>query len=422
MWTSLASIVRSNRGVTNLYQISFHEMTNNRQIVRATAGGVSLAAMAKLMQEATPLLRDVQSRLSRRAPSGAPSPSPSKPKKKKKERAASMARMDAPVSSGYSSSTLVKFQQTMASSKSTTYRGCSVLGSVRTSAAATTTLPQCTFFSASNPIVFPDRLQTMASTFDKYVYKSVRLKFQPQVPSSTAGLVALCIDRDYMDPPQVSNWAQVLSYEAAVSGSVWMDHTISLKRETTERRTYFTNFTADLNFRDSEQFKFYVYTLGCPASTILGQLYLDYEIELISPVFAPEEITGATSNFQMQNVVTNTISVPTVSNVFTFAGLPAVGTIASSLIEVITAGNLALPVTVTVGTTGSVWAPPVQNSFRFFLRPVSGGYNIFLDYPSAVSNSATANALYNPGLATFNMITSSSTTYRLLNGTSPNID
>jgi len=391
-------------------------MPNRNRALALTGAGaaITVAQMGELAKAFAPLARDAKALL-RRAPAGAPAPQ----QRNKKASKPKMSRMEAPVNHGYTSNNLVKFSQKMATSKSTIYRGCSVLGSIRTSAAATTTLPQCTFYAASNPVTFPDRLQIMATTFDKYVYKSVTLKFQPQVPSSTAGLVALCIDRDYMDPPQSLNWAQVLSYESAVSGSVWMEHVTSIKRETSERKSYYTNFTADTNFRDSEQFKFYVFTLGCPASTILGQLYIEYEIELISPVYAPDEISGNLAAFQMTNIIPSNVTCAAASTTFTIAGLPAYTATAGSLVEIIISGNYAGS-TIQVGSTGVVWNPSIQNSYRFFARPTLGtGYALYLDYPSAINNEPAANALFNPGAIAFNLFGSASATFRLLAGTSP---
>jgi len=259
----------------------------------------------------------------------------------------------------------------------------------------------------------------MASTFDKYVYKYAKLKYQPQVSTATAGIVALVIDRDYMDPPQVGSWAQAMSYESVVSGNVWTTMSTMLKRETAEKKTYFTNFSNDVAMRESEQFKFYAITTGVPASTTCGQLYLEYEIELISPVFAPDDVSSNLTLFQMTSVLAGNVTVPLTSGTFTITGLPQISDIGSAIIEIMMSGTIASSaalVGLLVGALGPQYSPGSVNTLRLYARAgtAANSYSLFSSYPAALNNTSVYGGLYNSTLLTISLMSTPRIYYRII--------
>lgn len=230
-------------------------------------------------------------------------------------------KMQAPTSFGISSNDVVRAVVKRSTPTMARMSGVSYLGAIQ-SGSNSSSFPMVALFTSSNPITFQDRLQIHASTYDKYVYNSVRLKYVPAVGTSTSGKVCIAIDRDYSDPPQSTNWGETISYESVASGTVWSEHSCMMKRDPSEKRSYFTNLASGLDLRETEQFKFYAYIQGVPVNTFCGDLYLEYDIELVSPVYAPSELNAA---FTRAGTFTTTASVlnSAPSNVWTISGLPS---------------------------------------------------------------------------------------------------
>jgi len=147
-----------------------------------------------------------------------------------------------------------------------------------------------------HPLAFNDRLSTQATTFDKYVYHSVKAVYTPLCPTTTTGGVAMYFDRDTSDPPAAANNVRnIMSMENAAIGSVWGKVETSMRRDAKELRTYFIN-AASPEPREVEQFKLYLYLLGIGATAAsFGYVTVHYDLELISPVLAPNEAQAGVS-------------------------------------------------------------------------------------------------------------------------------
>lgn len=314
-----------------------------------------------------------------------------------------------------STNSLARSQVISSTANSSIVRGSTVLGPVLLPAGFIVGKPTAAFYASSNPLTFSDRMQTLASTYDKYVYHRATLRYIPNVGSSTAGQIAITIDRDYLDPPQTAGYAQTLSYEAQAFGSVWVSHSCTITRDTHEKRAYFTNFTADPALRESEQFKFYAYTLGAIASNApLGYLVLDYEIELISPVFAPVEVSSNTGNLVMvPTITTMTFNLPG-SDVCAISALPSALANPGSVYEIIVQGQPDVTDIVYGSAAGAPYTPAAQGSYIFYCRgTIVGSFHVYTDYNSCVSNSAQAR-LFNNAAALNVFLNSCGCTYRLL--------
>jgi len=389
---------------------------NGRQGILANVTPQQLMQVAKQIGSVRETINQFRN-LAKGAPAK-PRPPQAKPPRSRAPPASKM--VEAPVSQGVSSTSLVRSQVLRSTGSSSTIRGTTVLGSVTTPDADAASSPLCVFFASSNPVTFLDRLQITASTYDKYVYKKVRLIFVPQVSTSTSGTVIIAIDRDYFDEPQTTNLAQTLSYESVASGSVWSGHSCSMSRDRSEMRSYFTNFTGDTALRETEQFKFYAYSLGCPRGTTLGYMMLEYELELISPVYAPSEITSNLASIGIQQGKIG-ISISGSSSLATVTGLPADRVNPGAVYELVvpTGANTSA---FTVGVGGSPWTP-VGASVRMFLRAqASGGvaqYVVFTDYPSVVSGNTNVSGLYNASVTNATLVSGIQCVWRLLTGTSP---
>lgn len=164
-------------------------------------------------------------------------------------------------------------------------RGVSYVGTVAGSGYLGPMANQIGAMVALNPATFGDRLAAYSKLFDKYVYHSVRLTYTPIVSTGVSGNVSLTIDRDPMDPADdPGNMAQILSNEVCSSGPVYAKQTVSIFRDPNEKRTYFINPHSP-DPEESEQFIAYAYLFGTTVVATYGLLSIEYDLELISPVF-----------------------------------------------------------------------------------------------------------------------------------------
>jgi len=396
-------------------------ITTNRRARTAGAVGTAVVALNKALPMAKQVLEEFKKYRSNVPPRGY-APAPSRRTGKGKGPSPSPAPSGqsssfAPVNQGFSSSSLVR-QRTMSSTgTTTTIRGMTVLGQVQTGAVAIGTTPSCLFFASSNPITFADRLQIMSSTYDKFVYKRLKLSFIPQVATSTNGQIAVAIDRDYTDDPQSISWAQTLSYESVANGSVWTSHSTVIGRDPNEKRTYFNNFLGGSDLRETEQFKFYLFGVGLPAVTALGYLQLEYEIDLISPVYAPTELGSSLSTFYMNQSTISAIFDP-LSNFVSLTGLPSAPT-QGDLYEIICQYRANIGTGLLIGVGGPAYVPPAGSTRVFARFQRIGASNTWVIYPDYVA-AATSNsnlALYNSNAANRDLFSSGLSTWRFVAGT-----
>nr|APG76508.1 hypothetical protein 2 [Hubei noda-like virus 19] len=371
-----------------------------------------------------------------RAPRARPQKQQNRQRQPRQEKSGKITTLATPNNFGTSSNNLVRSQILSSTANSVVMRGTTILGQVATGANISSTQPNCAFFASSNPITFDDRMQTIASTFDKYVYRWVKLRWVPQVGTTTVGTVMIAIDRDYTDPPQTLSLASSQSYEAVAMGSVFAKQECTMRRDTHELRTYFTNFLSDVNIRDSEQFKFYVYTSGVAGGLPIGNLVLDYELELISPVFSPSELGANISKLGVFSVTTGTVATTAGFSAPTNSGNWNLGTALISPADA-GVGNLVefvfqLPTTAVnvgsallLGLNGSQWQPTSAGSVVLYgtVNASSISDTIFYLYPDLSSairgngpTTTSVPSLYNQSTATRNLFvfTTYSFTYRWL--------
>lgn len=380
------------------------------QAVLNTIAGMAGAAVNKQVGK-------VVEKVVERAMKPRPAPPPAT-KKTKRNNKALVSTTGAPTSFGsFSSNSLGRNQIVRSTANSSIVRGSTVLGPVTLTSGYNVGRPVCAYYASSNPITFSDRMQTLASTYDKYVYHRATLRYIPNVGSSSVGQVAITIDRDYLDPPQTAGYSQTLSYEAQAFGSVWLQHSCSINRDSHEKRAYFTNFAADNDLRESEQFKFYAFLLGASSSNApYGYLVLDYEIELISPVYAPAEIATNTADIVMnfQGTVSITYGTAASINATITGGPPAPSGQPGAFYELIFQ-NVPSATNFTYGyASGAAYTVPSQGSVILYARAnTNGTWNVFTTYANAQTGSL-AGAIFNNATGSNTFVATCGCTYRLL--------
>ncbi|AYP28792.1 MAG: coat protein [Cressdnaviricota sp.] len=178
-----------------------------------------------------------------------------------------------------------------------------------------------------NPVLLNDRVATIATTYEKYVYQSITYRYVPQCATSTAGSVMLTFERDPANPAanggDTSNFMQnCMSYEHTSITPPWVGSSVTYKRDANEKKLfYISGQGSNYNPRDTSQGSFLCYGANVPtvaagaAGGGLGFIVMDYVLDLCEPSIMPARtgagIAGASATnipSQWQFATTNAIT------------------------------------------------------------------------------------------------------------------
>jgi len=256
-------------------------------------------------------------------------------------------------------------------------------------------------------------MSVVAQTYDKYVYSKVKVTYVPFAATGTNGQIYMYIDRDYLDPLADPNQpGQIMSTYNSVADQPWKPMSTSLDRDPNERRTYFT-LLGQAQLPETEQFRVVVYaTLPATYTGIVGQLYVEYDLSLIGPNFAPAESVSLGPTYQGfygnfgRTLPTQTLTLASTSSSLTASAAGAFGvsdTNAARVWEVVCADWTGYAGQSVAGLTwGRITGPTFSyySGQTFFLARAqyTGGvgnvWNVFQTYEAAMSGDASI-ALYN---------------------------
>jgi len=135
------------------------------------------------------------------------------------------------------------------------------------------------------PGTFP-WLSSVASRFESYAFDKLCFKFETEKSASTNGSVLGAIDYDASDSAP-ANKTQVMSYRSATRSQTWEDFDMSsLSEDLHKRKSYFTRFgslTANEDIKLYDTGNFFFCTQGQADTTLVGELYVEYIIRLMTP-------------------------------------------------------------------------------------------------------------------------------------------
>jgi len=134
-------------------------------------------------------------------------------------------------------------------------------------------------------------LSQIAQNFEQYIWKSVKFKLKTSTASLLPGKNIFATQHDMADA-NFSSYYEMKNYNGAESVSVWHDarHNCML-RGSNWMKKYFTK--TDIEVATAGQLytpaKFSIAPALNATSTELGDLYVEYDIELFNPKMQPEE-------------------------------------------------------------------------------------------------------------------------------------
>lgn len=147
-------------------------------------------------------------------------------------------------------------------------------------------------------------LSAIADRYERYEFKRLIFRYVSRAPSSTQGTLAMAHDLDPNDPtPTVdaSGYRVMMSHEAAVSGPAWQTLELHVPTAHLRRRgELYVRNVAEATTVEPRTADFGILFVACflsAGTTILGDLEVEYEIELKTPqLFTPTTVGQNTGN------------------------------------------------------------------------------------------------------------------------------
>jgi len=147
------------------------------------------------------------------------------------------------------------------------------------------------------PGTFP-WLSRIAQNYESYLFRRLCFDFETEAPTSATGTVLLALDYDASDPAP-ENKTQAMSYRSAVRSPPWSDSSLlSLKEDLSKRQSFFVRsggLSANQDIKLYDVGNLFVCLQGEANANTVGELYVEYEIQLITPQMGPPSIGSAVS-------------------------------------------------------------------------------------------------------------------------------
>lgn len=143
---------------------------------------------------------------------------------------------------------------------------------------------------AINPgqsVCFP-WLSAIAARFESYLFNKLRFCYETEAPTSLGGSVMLAIDYDPSDAAPATK-QQLMTYRGSVRSAPFLEcqHT-SLLEDLRKRKTYFVRPGAvppTSELKEYDTGTLYLASQGVTtASAVLGEIYVEYDVTLMTPV------------------------------------------------------------------------------------------------------------------------------------------
>lgn len=127
-------------------------------------------------------------------------------------------------------------------------------------------------------------LSKLAQRFESYRFNKLKYVYETSSPTSATGTVMIVMDYDPSDPAPTDK-TQALNYRDAARSPPWCDIAISATKEDLHKRqSYFVRSGATNNdLRLSDVGNMFLCVQGQAGSTVIGELYVEYDVSLMTP-------------------------------------------------------------------------------------------------------------------------------------------
>jgi len=192
----------------------------------------------------------------------------------------------------------------------------------------------------ANANLFP-WLSALASRFESYRFKSLRLIYQSESSTLSTGYMGIAFDSNTDDPPP-TNKPQACAYKSVKRDNLWKAFTLVVSSEELNKRKSYYNDTQGTAIGTAKQDLYYTGNLfafsGTAAgNTVVGELWVEYDVEFMTPeIQLPSTLGSAISTSPLSltdqsgdpiaNLIGNNLSPQTaLQNVLAYAPNAGVG-------------------------------------------------------------------------------------------------
>lgn len=150
-------------------------------------------------------------------------------------------------------------------------------------------------------------LSRIANTHQKYKFRRLKFSYVPIAGASAPGRVTMAFATDVLDPP-VDDKQQLFQYHNSTEGSVWAANHLTLSKEL--NGSLFTRGGAveNTDLKTYDLGRFIIATSNCTDTSVIGELFVDYEVELSipAPAFCPSSqyfLSSAGGNIDINDML-----------------------------------------------------------------------------------------------------------------------
>ncbi len=162
-------------------------------------------------------------------------------------------------------------------------------------------------------------LCAMANRYESYKFRRLRFCFETSAPTSASGTVLIAVDYDSADATPTSK-VQAMAYRNSTRSPFWSDvcHD-SLLEDLHKVKSYYvrnSSLAANLDIKTYDVGTLFICTQGAGSDgSTIGELYVEYEVELITP-----QLNAFGSGESVSGLFVGTVNTAPFSNVS--GGLP----------------------------------------------------------------------------------------------------
>lgn len=139
-------------------------------------------------------------------------------------------------------------------------------------------------------------LSAIANRFESYLFRRLSFEYETAAASTTVGTVMLAVDYDAADTPPI-NKVEIMSYHNAVRCGVWQEASygsdqFDLKKFGVQRYVRGGPLSPNLDIKTYDVGNLFLATKGESDDSVIGELYVSYDVELMTPQFQAGALGG----------------------------------------------------------------------------------------------------------------------------------
>lgn len=256
-------------------------------------------------------------------------------------------------------------------------------------------------------------LSNIARNYESYRFRKLKFCYETESSTATIGTLMLVVDYDAADPAPTSK-AQAMTYRSAVRSAPWaMCCHDSLLEDLSKLKSEFIRGglnPAGTDIKTYDIGTLYICTQGESNTNNIGELYVEYDIELLTPqlnsnVGVGEALSGVWNNLAVAsgtpsagNSLPATLSnAPGTSNVSTWTFQQSwSGTVSYDFVGTTLANSGGITGTATLDTRGNVVNATDTVVLGYSFISAIPGQTVILTCPNATLTTAVAT--FNQGL------------------------